>query len=681
MSRSYLVVAWSTRAAAVLAADGSTEPRDRRMLFPAPPSKTLVITAYRRMAVADGRPVVLAAFDLVRRHVPRLLWDLDLQSTALTAFSTGTDWLERNGARGRLQDAGLGHLVDGPTAGRPRGPAADLNARHATTTGGVPVPIPSPAPGPGPGLGDAPPAPADAVIRAVVTLFGTADLRRRFDRELAEARDFVHRHLRYARDRACCDRQRRFQEALDRFTLDFGGLPRGDLRRVAAALAADRYIAPDQSRCVDGPLFDFDRTKPTRAVSCPIHGWYGDWQHGPSPYAPSDADRILRRNAVLWAFLHEHVCRLRRRAVRRAIVERVGPTPRSFGDILDAAAAVAARLGARATCPLDGRPFTVHERSLNDRAPAPFHLSCPNHAVEIRTAPAAPSWPGLDSTGPVRSTTVVAREPIVNSAGMQLVCIPPGSCEIGSPSTERDRAMVENPRHTVTLTEGFWMAAAEVTTAQYRSVLHLPPVGDAVAATLPQTGVAFVRALEFCDRLTARERAAGTLAPGWRYTLPSEAQWEYACRAGSLGPFATGDTLTADQANFLAPRPYGSSLPGPWRRRPLPVRSFRPNAFELYDMHGNVAEWCLDRWRDTYDGAPTDGSARTDGTDRRRVVRGGSWRAPAVDCRSAARQAADGADGLWRTADIGLRPVVFRDRRATTADTDGHPSVSTVDPD
>ncbi len=126
-------------------------------------------------------------------------------------------------------------------------------------------------------------------------------------------------------------------------------------------------------------------------------------------------------------------------------------------------------------------------------------------------------------------------------------------------------------------------------------------------------------AIEFCDRLSAKM--------GTHYTLPSEAQWEYACRAGTTTPFYFGQTLTDELANYSFK--IGSTTP---------VGQFPANAFGLYDMHGNVWEWCADHWHRNYDGAPIDGSAWTEnGNAKRRMLRGGSWGNDPMNCRSAYR--------------------------------------------
>jgi formylglycine-generating enzyme required for sulfatase activity len=143
-------------------------------------------------------------------------------------------------------------------------------------------------------------------------------------------------------------------------------------------------------------------------------------------------------------------------------------------------------------------------------------------------------------------------------------------------------------------------------------------------------------AMEFCSRLSQRT--------GRHYTLPSEAQWEYACRAGTSTPFHFGETITTEIANYHGNFTYANGPKGEYRQQTTPVGMFPANAWGLQDMHGNVREWCLDQWHKSYEGAPRDGSAwlevqegnDTDG-DNRRLLRGGSWDLNPRYCRSAPR--------------------------------------------
>jgi formylglycine-generating enzyme required for sulfatase activity len=148
-------------------------------------------------------------------------------------------------------------------------------------------------------------------------------------------------------------------------------------------------------------------------------------------------------------------------------------------------------------------------------------------------------------------------------------------------------------------------------------------------ARRPVEQVSWDQAMEFCRRLSQRT--------GLAFTLPSEAQWEYACRAGTTTPFAFGDTITPEFANYDGTRSYVDGPKGQFRAETTDVASFPANAWGLHDMHGNVWEWCLDTWHGSYEGAPTDGSPWLTGTDSRKLLRGGSSDFILRNCRSAYR--------------------------------------------
>jgi formylglycine-generating enzyme required for sulfatase activity len=135
--------------------------------------------------------------------------------------------------------------------------------------------------------------------------------------------------------------------------------------------------------------------------------------------------------------------------------------------------------------------------------------------------------------------------------------------------------------------------------------------------------------MEFCRRLSALS--------GDAYKLPSEAQWEYACRAGTTTPFAFGETITPELANYDGNHSYANGPKGEYRQQTTPVGMFAANAWGLQDMHGNVWEWCLDHWHDSYKGAPIDGNAWVSGGEQSRLLRGGSWFLNPRYCRSACR--------------------------------------------
>jgi formylglycine-generating enzyme required for sulfatase activity len=203
-----------------------------------------------------------------------------------------------------------------------------------------------------------------------------------------------------------------------------------------------------------------------------------------------------------------------------------------------------------------------------------------------------------------------------------MVLIPAGTFMMGSPDIVGGN---EHPQHQVTM-RSFYMGKYEVTQAQYRAVMGTKSgfKGD----NLP-VDVSWDDAVEFCRRLSQMT--------GREYRLPSEAEWEYACRAGTTTDFAFGNSLSSEQANFDGTLSYRGAAKGVYRRKTTPVGSFQPNAWGLYDMHGNVEEWCQDWYHEGYNGAPADGSAWESGGEPYRVLRGGGWNNDAYFLRSTAR--------------------------------------------
>jgi formylglycine-generating enzyme required for sulfatase activity len=226
----------------------------------------------------------------------------------------------------------------------------------------------------------------------------------------------------------------------------------------------------------------------------------------------------------------------------------------------------------------------------------------------------------------------------VNGIGIEMVAIPGGRFWMGSPDGEADRYRYdsESPQHEVSVPD-FFLGKFTVTQAQWRAVAQLPQINQSLNAdpsnfkgdNRPVEVVSWDEAQEFCARLSQ--------ATGKAYRLPSEAQWEYACRAGSTTPFAFGATLNTDIANYDGNDTYGNGKKGVWREQTVDVGSFPPNAWGLYEMHGNVWEWCEDSWYDNYNGAPTDGTAWIDNGEQNRLLRGGSWGSFSEYCRSANR--------------------------------------------
>lgn len=229
-----------------------------------------------------------------------------------------------------------------------------------------------------------------------------------------------------------------------------------------------------------------------------------------------------------------------------------------------------------------------------------------------------------------------ASQSITNSVGMRFAVIPSGSFTMGSPDSENGRISNETQR-TMTFAKPFYIGATEVTQKQWREVMGTDPSffkGD----DLPVEHITWHKAIEFCRRLSRREKN--------RYRLPTEAEWEYACRGGTTTAYHTGDgeEALADAGWFLK---NGSN-------HTHPVGLKKPNAWGLYDMHGNVSEWCADRAEEEPDTYNTKSDLLNVEIAALRDYRGGSWGLNASDCRSASRHR---NQGRFQYFDLGLRVV------------------------
>ncbi len=251
---------------------------------------------------------------------------------------------------------------------------------------------------------------------------------------------------------------------------------------------------------------------------------------------------------------------------------------------------------------------------------------------------AAPVTPGtafefetvtLDSNGNITSRRKAQARQLIEDLGngvtLEMVEIPAGTFTMGSPGNEANRSDDEGPPHDVSV-GSFYMGKFEVTQAQWKAVAGLPKDYTELKSDpsyfkgndRPVENVSWWEAMEFCTRLS---RKTGNI-----YRLPTEAEWEYACRAGTTTPFAFGETITPDIVNYDGNHPYGSAPKGTYRRSTIDVGSLGvANGFGLYDMAGNAWEWCMDNWHGNYNGAPVDGSAWGGGDTSYRVLRGGSW--------------------------------------------------------
>ena len=247
--------------------------------------------------------------------------------------------------------------------------------------------------------------------------------------------------------------------------------------------------------------------------------------------------------------------------------------------------------------------------------------------LEFLQLPASPHlW--ADKSAPATGTRFYRA--VVFAAPTNLVFIPPGTFRMGSPTDEVDRYSSEGPQTAVTISRGFWMGKCEVTQGEYQAVIGSNPSAFPGNANLPVETVSWVDATNYCAALTRREQVAGRILINCVYRLPTEAEWEYACRAWTSTRFSFGDApeyagLTnyawyADNAGSTT-HPMGQKLPNPWG---------------LYDMHGNVGEWCQDWYAAGLPGGiAVDPQGPASGSSR--AWRGGQWAHPARRCRSAFR--------------------------------------------
>jgi formylglycine-generating enzyme required for sulfatase activity/predicted ATPase len=250
----------------------------------------------------------------------------------------------------------------------------------------------------------------------------------------------------------------------------------------------------------------------------------------------------------------------------------------------------------------------------------------------------------LNSIGKIIHREERQSQNILEDLGMgvtlDMVSIPAGSFLMGSLNSEHDD---EHPQHKVIL-ETFCIGKYPITQEQWRVVSGLPKIKQELnpepsyfnGDKRPVEGVSWLDAIEFCRRLSKHSSR--------EYRLPSEAEWEYACRAGTTTPFHFGETITTDDVNYYGDYPYGNAPKGEDRNESTDVGSFKgANAFGLYDMHGNVWEWCADDWHNSYEGAPKDGSVwikdnkNYENIESVKLLRGGSWGNYARNCRSAYR--------------------------------------------
>ncbi len=269
------------------------------------------------------------------------------------------------------------------------------------------------------------------------------------------------------------------------------------------------------------------------------------------------------------------------------------------------------------------------------------------HPPEHLTKSTSSSGNAVEKTKP--PDLFKSKSDYTNPIGMEFMKIPAGSFMMGSPRSEyKGYSHDDEPVHQVTIDYSFYFGKYEVTQEQYENVMGNNPsksdkcvdFGCCVDPKCPVELVSWREAQEFLRRLNAKDDQ-------YKYRLPSEAEWEYACRAGTSTVFAFGDQLSSDMANFNGASPYGRAPRGPDLKKATPVGSYLPNGWGLYDMHGNVSEWCEDWYRAGYEGLPTNGAANKKRFEMyTRVHRGGAYGTSAEALRCADRNGSD-PDTRW----------------------------------
>jgi formylglycine-generating enzyme required for sulfatase activity len=238
--------------------------------------------------------------------------------------------------------------------------------------------------------------------------------------------------------------------------------------------------------------------------------------------------------------------------------------------------------------------------------------------------------PTLNAKGDIISTTRHTAEQFTQVLGkdvsLDLLMIPSGMFQMGSPHHQGNAD--EEPQHLVNI-KSFMMSKFLITQGQWKAVMDKLPPCRFRGEDLPVERVSWKAAQKFCERISNKT--------GRAFQLPSETQWEYACRAGTSTPFSFGETLTVEVANFNGEHTFRDEPRGFYFHSTSAGGKFRPNPFGLYDMHGNLWEWCADNWLDDYSASPRDGGSYQMNSKHDRVARGGSWHEPPALCRSASR--------------------------------------------
>ncbi len=358
--------------------------------------------------------------------------------------------------------------------------------------------------------------------------------------------------------------------------------------------------------------------------------------------------REARRTTTLhpWRSLVEMHDKLERREARRTVAPPPLPSLRRLSDVIEAESSRGKS---------DGQPRVPWVRIiavvLLGLWVRSFWTGKPDsRQAENSTLPVEAAQSGTVESLPNSSPAEITSK----STGMKLRLIPSGEFQMGSPASEAERSRSEGPQYSVRITQPFYMGVYEVTQAEYEDVMgsnpsHYSAVSGQNTSKFPVETVSWNDAVEFCRELSLKD--------GQTYRLPTEAEWEYACRAGTTPPFHFGSTLNGDKANVNGDKPYGTTTTGKSLKRTTTVGSYGANAFGLFDMHGNVMEWCEDAYDDSAYGkrSGTTSDPKVTGDSTYRVLRGGSWLSNSGDARSAYRY---GSTPDYRNSYFGFR-VVF----------------------
>ena len=305
---------------------------------------------------------------------------------------------------------------------------------------------------------------------------------------------------------------------------------------------------------------------------------------------------------------------------------------------------------------LQRRDFIFPTQSMQpDRtaAQATAIVAPPPHPIDLQAFDFDVVTITLQGSERCKQTAFCFHQSLEAGVDLEMVLVPGGQFWMGSPDSEVNRDSHESPRHQVTLAP-FCLSKFPITQRQWRAIATLPKIQRSLSLcpanfegdNRPVEQVTWYDAIEFCARLSQ--------STGQHYRLPSEAEWEYACRAGTSTPFHYGNTLLPDLANYDGNYLYGAGRSGCYRQETTPVGAFQnANAFGLFDMHGNVWEWCADPWHENYQSAPSDsGIWISDEGGNYQVLRGGAWYCLPSLCRSAQRH--------WNQPDVGGSGIGFR---------------------